>query len=249
MALIEKGGTVAEAVAFNHQAAGAGYSETKTGGTGPKNYDCSGLQQQALKAAHITVARTTTGQWVTPALKRIAGPGSGPGTVSIDQARAGDLLMYAVPGDGGALPQHEAMYLGGGQQSTAPHTGETVGTRSVPTDSSTEWLFGILRPPYSTAGATTEATRPNTTSTVGIEGVPSPTSGTGLTGLDMLLSPGSLGEGIIRFVEVAAGAALMALAIVALFLAVLGRDVAPAQLLAGLIPGGKVLGAVWSRAK
>lgn len=85
-------------------------------------------------------------------------------------------------------------------------------------------------------------------SPVTVHTVPQPSEGTGLSLLDMLLSPGSLGEGMIRAAEVLLGAALIAVAIVAFAFALTGRDVAPSQLVAGLLPGGKkIMGATWGK--
>src|SRR5208282_1020414 len=77
--------------------------------------------------------------------------------------------------------------------------------------------------------------------------VPTPASGTGLSVVDMVLSPGSLGEAMVRLGEVIAGALLMALALLAFAAALTGRDVSPTSLVAGVIPGGGVLAGVWNR--
>jgi cell wall-associated NlpC family hydrolase len=84
------------------------------GGVGPDSFDCSGLIGWAMRAAGVTVPRTSEQLW-------LAGP-----HVKPEDARPGDLLFWA---NDPAAPQdldHVALYLGGGQMVSAPHTGDVV---------------------------------------------------------------------------------------------------------------------------
>lgn len=76
---------------------------------------------------------------------------------------------------------------------------------------------------------------------------PSPGKGTGLTFLDVLLSPGSAGEFLVRTMEVVAGSALALLALAAVVLALVGSSLRPKDLVAGLVPGGAVLAGVFGK--
>lgn len=81
-----------------------------------------------------------------------------------------------------------------------------------------------------------------------IAGVPAPLTGTGLSLLDVIFSPGSLGEFAIRFGEVLLGGLLIGVAVLAFAAALTGRAVSPSAIVAAAVPGGRALGAVWSGA-
>lgn len=110
-----------------------------------------------------------------------------------------------------------------------PQGGSSVGGGSTPT----------LTAAYKTVPNPTRATPTNPKVRVPI--------GTGLTFLDVLLSPGSAGELTVRSLEVVAGGLLLALAILAFAVALMGKSVSPTALVAGFVPGGKVLAGVWSK--
>ncbi|OIV38543.1 hypothetical protein BIV57_05260 [Mangrovactinospora gilvigrisea] len=94
------------------------------GGNGPNAFDCSGLAQQAWKAAGITIPRTTQQEW------------AGMRRIPLSQLRPGDLLIY--------FPQatHVAMYLGNGKVVQAPRPGAVIDI--VATDANP--ILGALRP-------------------------------------------------------------------------------------------------------
>jgi cell wall-associated NlpC family hydrolase len=85
------------------------------GGTGPKGYDCSGLQMTSYVHAGLTVPRTAAEQY--------AGAGK---YVPLDEAKQGDLLFYASDVTKPATVYHVVMYVGGGKILDAPQTGENV---------------------------------------------------------------------------------------------------------------------------
>lgn len=93
-----------------------------------------------------------------------------------------------------------------------------------------------------TAGATT-----GRTGLASLLAAPGATKGTGLTFLDVLLSPGSAGELVVRTMEVIAGTGLALLALVAIVLALVGSSLRPRDLVAGLVPGGAVLAGVFGK--
>jgi cell wall-associated NlpC family hydrolase len=76
-----------------------------------KALDCSGLVQQALAKAGVSIPRTTYDQWKTGK------------KVSTKNLRAGDLVFFR-PGSRG--PEHVGMYIGNGQFVQAPKTGDVV---------------------------------------------------------------------------------------------------------------------------
>jgi cell wall-associated NlpC family hydrolase len=76
-----------------------------------KALDCSGLVQQALAKAGVSIPRTTYDQWKTGK------------KVSNKNLMAGDLVFFR-PGSRG--PEHVGMYIGNGQFVQAPKTGDVV---------------------------------------------------------------------------------------------------------------------------
>jgi hypothetical protein len=85
------------------------------GGTGPKGYDCSGLQMTAYLHAGMSIPRTAAQQY--------AGAGR---YVPLNDAKQGDLLFYASDVTKPSTVYHVAMYVGGGQLLDSPQTGENV---------------------------------------------------------------------------------------------------------------------------
>jgi peptidoglycan hydrolase-like protein with peptidoglycan-binding domain len=85
------------------------------GATGPKGYDCSGLQMTSYLHAGLTIPRVAAAQY--------AGAGE---HVPLNRARQGDLLFYASDVTKPSTVYHVVMYVGGGQILDAPQTGEDV---------------------------------------------------------------------------------------------------------------------------
>lgn len=100
-------------------AAAVAYAESKvgdvyvTGGTGPDEFDCSGLTQQAWAAAGISIERTSYMQW--DSLTHI--PAS--------DLEPGDLIFFNWDSAMGG-PGHVAIYVGGGMYIQATHPGSYV---------------------------------------------------------------------------------------------------------------------------
>ena len=72
------------------------------GGNGPYGFDCSGLTQQAMAKAGISIPRRAGDQY-----------NAAKSYVPISQAQPGDLVFYANQSTGRIY--HVAMYMGGGQ--------------------------------------------------------------------------------------------------------------------------------------
>ncbi len=99
------------------------------GATGPDAFDCSGLVGWAFRQAGVSMPRTSFQQWY-------AGP-----HVPLSDARPGDLLFWNYDPTAPNLPDHVAIYAGNGMEIVAPHTGDVVSYRPVPTDH----LMGVVR--------------------------------------------------------------------------------------------------------
>jgi cell wall-associated NlpC family hydrolase len=103
-------GRAAAAVAYAESKVG---DEYVTGGNGPDEFDCSGLVQEAWKAAGVSIERTTYEQWDT--LQHIPASALEPG----------DLIFFnwnsALDG-----PGHVALYIGNGMYIQATHPGSDV---------------------------------------------------------------------------------------------------------------------------
>ncbi|HET7530014.1 MAG TPA: peptidoglycan-binding protein [Mycobacteriales bacterium] len=110
------------ALRFARQQTGKPY---QWGGSGPASYDCSGLVMASYLAAGITLPRVAADQYGAGQL------------VPLDQAQQGDLLFYASDLTRPATIYHVVMYAGRGRVVDAPHTGATVGTRTL-------WTSGLL---------------------------------------------------------------------------------------------------------
>jgi len=78
------------------------------GGTGPDAFDCSGLTQQAWRAAGISIPRTTRTQARAGAV------------VSLDRIQPGDLVIFY------ADDSHVGLYAGNGKVIVSPHRGAVV---------------------------------------------------------------------------------------------------------------------------
>jgi cell wall-associated NlpC family hydrolase len=102
------------------------------GGTGPKGYDCSGLQMTSYLHAGLTIPRTAAAQY--------AGAGT---TEPLDEARQGDLLFFASDVTKPSTVYPVSMYVGNGDMLEAPHTGANV--RVVPIWTS-DLLPVVVRP-------------------------------------------------------------------------------------------------------
>jgi len=96
-------------------AAAIAYAEAQLGkpyqyaATGPNTFDCSGLTMMAWAAAGVSLPHYSGAQY------------GGLPHVPFDQLQPGDLLFW---GPGGS--EHVAMYIGGGLQIAATHTGDYV---------------------------------------------------------------------------------------------------------------------------
>jgi uncharacterized protein YycO len=102
------------------------------GGTGPKGYDCSGLQMASYLHAGISIPRTAAEQY--------AGAGT---RLPLNDAQQGDLVFYASDVTKPTTVFHVAMYIGGGKVLDSPQTGERV--RTVPLWT-TDLLPLVVRP-------------------------------------------------------------------------------------------------------
>lgn len=99
-------GRAGAAIAFAEAQLGKPY---RYAATGPGSYDCSGLTMMAWAAAGVSMAHYSGAQYQ-----------SFP-HVPLNQLEPGDLLFW---GPGGS--EHVAMYIGGGLQIAATHTGDYV---------------------------------------------------------------------------------------------------------------------------
>ena len=86
------------------------------GGTGPSQWDCSGLMLVAYANAGVTLARTSETQWA-----------AAPHLPSGAALRPGDLVFFGTPAD----VHHVGVYVGNDQMIDAPHTGAVVRFDSV----------------------------------------------------------------------------------------------------------------------
>jgi len=99
------------------------------GATGPAAFDCSGLVGWAFRQAGIVLPRTSQQQW-------FAGP-----HVPLSSARPGDLLFWTYNPTDPSDVDHVAIYVGDGKMIVAPHTGDFVRVKPVPT----AHLAGVVR--------------------------------------------------------------------------------------------------------
>jgi cell wall-associated NlpC family hydrolase len=78
------------------------------GGSGPDNFDCSGLTSYAWRAAGVEIPRTSRDQYASSQ------------RISRSDLRPGDLIFYHQP------VSHVAMYIGDGRVVEAPNSGNRV---------------------------------------------------------------------------------------------------------------------------
>jgi cell wall-associated NlpC family hydrolase len=90
------------------------------GETAGKAFDCSGLVQWVFAKLGISLPRTSEAQ-----------ASAGTAVSGLAQAQPGDIILYNEPGEG--PNSHVAIYIGGGKQIAAPHTGTVVQVQSVDT--------------------------------------------------------------------------------------------------------------------
>ena len=125
-------GRAGQIVAFARSSLGLPYTY---GAESPgRTFDCSGLTQAACASAGISIPRVAQDQYN-------AGPRIG------NPVNPGDLVFF---GSGAGSISHVGIYIGGGQQIDAPHTGAFVRTESCPTTIGGSWgsdiLVGATRP-------------------------------------------------------------------------------------------------------
>ena len=111
-------------------AAAIAYAEAQLGkpyeyaATGPNTFDCSGLTMMAWAAAGVSMPHYSGAQYAMFP------------HVPLDELQPGDLIFK---GPGGS--QHVSMYIGGGLQIAATHTGDYVRIQPVSSNS-----IGAARP-------------------------------------------------------------------------------------------------------
>jgi peptidoglycan DL-endopeptidase CwlO len=122
--------TMAELIAMLKAAASrVGYPYV-WGGSGPTQFDCSGLVQWSFRQAGVLMPRVAADQART-------GP-----AIPFSQARAGDLLFYRTDPTAPDYISHVAIYLGKGLMLQAPEPGENV--QIVPVALGSEFA-GVVR--------------------------------------------------------------------------------------------------------
>jgi cell wall-associated NlpC family hydrolase len=132
--LLKKSGTstnqvALQAMAFANKQIGKPYIY---GGTGPKGYDCSGLQMKAYQHAGLTIPRTAAEQYAGAGVQK-----------PLNHAKQGDLMFFASDVSKPSTVYHVVMYVGNGQVLEAPYTGANV--RIVPLWS-TDLMPVVVRP-------------------------------------------------------------------------------------------------------
>jgi cell wall-associated NlpC family hydrolase len=98
-------GAAAKAVAFAKAQVGEPY---QFGGSGPSSWDCSGLTMVAWAQAGVSLPHSSAAQYDVTR------------HVSAGELQPGDLIFYYSP------ISHVAMFVGGGMQVAATHTGDFV---------------------------------------------------------------------------------------------------------------------------
>ena len=118
------GKAAAQAIAYARDQLGKPYL---WGGTGPYEFDCSGLVMQAYASAGVHLARTSQAQWASEP--------------HVSSPRPGDLVFY--PGADGTWtsPGHVALVVGHGDMIEAYGTGYPI--REVPIRSG---MVGFTQP-------------------------------------------------------------------------------------------------------
>ncbi len=100
------------------------------GAAGPETFDCSGLTMMAWGQSGVALGHWTVAQFQQSR------------TVSVDEARPGDLVFFATDFTDIQTIHHVGLYVGGGQMIEAPFTGADVRVSSIYRPS----LFAIGRP-------------------------------------------------------------------------------------------------------
>jgi peptidoglycan DL-endopeptidase CwlO len=98
-------GGAAKAVAYAKAQVGKPYSY---GAAGPNSFDCSGLTMMAWAQAGVSLPHSSSAQY------------SATRHISASERQPGDLVFYYTP------ISHVAIYVGGGMQVAATHTGDYV---------------------------------------------------------------------------------------------------------------------------
>jgi peptidoglycan DL-endopeptidase CwlO len=98
-------GGAAKAVAYAKAQVGKPYAY---GGAGPNSFDCSGLTMMAWAQAGVSLPHSSSAQY------------SATRHISSSELQPGDLIFYYTP------ISHVAIYVGGGMQVAATHTGDYV---------------------------------------------------------------------------------------------------------------------------
>jgi len=83
------------------------------GGSGPSAFDCSGLTMMAWQQAGVSLPHSSSAQYSATA------------RISSSQLQPGDLIFYYSP------ISHVAIYVGGGMQIAATHTGDFVRLQAI----------------------------------------------------------------------------------------------------------------------
>lgn len=110
-------------------------------GTGPNDYDCSGLTQAAYKAVGVNLPRTSQEQ-------RNAGQ-----QIPLSQAQPGDLVTFSYPNEGASNPapaNHVTLYVNPTTVFAASHSGVPIGYAGM----DMAHLDKVIRVGGSTAAAT-----------------------------------------------------------------------------------------------
>ena len=108
--------------ASGRAAVAVAYAKSKLGdeyvyaGNGPNVFDCSGLTQEAWKAAGVSIARTSYEQYADLP------------HVPMADIEPGDLIFFYPSSSG---PGHVSIYVGNGEIIHAPHTGTVVQYASI----------------------------------------------------------------------------------------------------------------------
>jgi cell wall-associated NlpC family hydrolase len=107
---VRASGAAAVAIKYAYAQLGKPY---RFGGSGPGSFDCSGLTMRAWGAAGVSLSHSSVSQQHQG--KR----------VSLSALQPGDLIFWGNPS------YHVAIYIGGGRNIAAPHTGTVVQIQSI----------------------------------------------------------------------------------------------------------------------
>lgn len=147
-------GTATAFIAWLRAQLGKTYSETAEGGTGPDDFDCSGLMEVGLNDIGIPYTRSTYTQWGDKRYQHFGPYSFGQLAALLPLLQIGDILYIHVEGE--EDPGHVGCYIGNGQYLNAPHSGAVVRIEAIPNTAS-EHVWGVIRPPY---GAATTSSAP-----------------------------------------------------------------------------------------